>query len=179
MVYQSTNMKSVSITIILFLITGVAFSQDKPDTSIKPLETTYYAGPANTAFAQGFLLATGSKNYYEITSKQKSVSPFPNPSVQVFKEKKKYRLMIQGVQDPLYAFKLQDVIETNIEGTFNGWDGSNSFKLANGDVWVQDEVKTLFSSTVYRPAVYIYTSADGNYKMKVAGVDETLQVKKK
>jgi hypothetical protein len=37
----------------------------------------------------------------------------------------------------------------------------------------------LFSPTVFRPAIYIYTGSDGSYKMKVNGVDETLQVKKK
>jgi hypothetical protein len=172
-------MKTVFLVAVVFLFTGVVYSQDKPDSTAPPIETTYYDGPANTPIAQGFLLTTGSKNYYEITGKQKFVTTISNPVVLVYKEKKKYRLMIQGIQDPVYAIKLQDVIESNIEGTFSGWDGNTSFKLANGDSWVQDEVKSLFSSTVYRPAVYIYSGADGNYKLKVKGVNETLQVRKK
>ena len=87
--------------------------------------------------------------------------------------------MIQGLEEPIPATKLQDVVESNIDGDFRGWDGTTSFKLLNGDVWVQDEIKTLFSPTVFRPVVYIYTGPDGAYRMKVAGVDEILQVKKK
>lgn len=163
----------------VFVFSNTIFSQIKIDSTTKPDETTFYDGPVNTVFSQGFLLATRSNNYYEITGKQKLYNKIPNPSVKVYKEKKKYQLVIQGIDEPIPAIKLRDVTESTIDGAFRGWDGSTSFKLTNGDTWVQDEIKTLFSPTVFRPTVYIYTGADGNYKMKVAGVDETLQVKKK
>ena len=167
------------ITSSLFFLSNVTFCQEKIDSTAKPEETTFYDGPANSIFAPGFLLKTRSKNYYEITGNQKQFNKVPNPGVLVYKEKKKYKLVIQGIEKPITVIKLQDVIESNIDGDFRGWDGNTSFKLSNGDVWVQDEVKTLFSPIVYKPLVYIYTGSYGSYKMKVAGVDETLQVKKK
>lgn len=173
-------MKSLLLFIFsLFLFSTITFSQEKTDSTAKPEETTFYDGPANSVFAQGFLLKTSSKNFYEITGGQKQANKVPHPEVQVYKDKKKYKLVIQGVEKPFTAIKLRDLIESNIEGDFRGWDGTTSFKLSNGDEWVQDEIKTLFSPIVYRPAVYIYTGSYGSFRMKVAGVDETLQVKKK
>lgn len=169
-----------SFLIVLFLCLGnLVFSQEKIDTTAKPEESTFFDGPSTTVFAPGFLLKTRSKNFYEITGKQKLPCSISNPAVKVYKEKRKYKLVIEGIEHPIPAIKLQDVVESTIEGPFRGWDGSTSFRLQNGELWVQDEVKTLFSPTVFRPAVYIYTGSDGTYKMKVAGVEETLQVKKK
>jgi hypothetical protein len=167
------------ITLCLLVFSNVALCQEKIDSTAKPEESTFYDGPSNTVFGPGFLLKTRSKNFYEVTGKQKQTGTILNPAVKVYKEKRKYKLVIEGIEQPLPAIKLQDVVESTIDGPFRGWDGSTSFRLLNGDVWVQDEVKTLFSPTVFRPAVYIYTGSDGAYKMKVAGVEETLQVKKK
>jgi hypothetical protein len=166
------------ITLSLFVFNNL-FSQEKPDSTAKPEESTYYDGPASTVFAPGFLLKTRSNNYYEITGKLKQSGIVTNPVVRVYKEKRKYKLVIEGIEQPVPAIKVQNMLESNIDGAFRGWDGSTSFKLENGDVWVQDEVKTLFSPTIFRPSVLIYTSSDGSYKMKVAGVSETVQVKKK
>jgi hypothetical protein len=169
----------LSIAFSLFLFISTSFSQEKIDSTAKPIESTFFDGPSNTVFSQGFLLRTRSKNYFEITGKQKINNKIPSPTVQVYKDKKKYKLVIEGIDDPIPAIKLQNVIESNIDGVFRGWDGSTSFKLRNGDTWVQDEMKTLFSPTVFNPVVYIYTGSDGSYKMKVEGVDEAVQVKKK
>ncbi len=163
----------------LFFLCNTTFAQAKIDSTIKPEESTFYDGPANTLFAPGFLLRTRSKNYYELTGKLKQQNKLPNPTVNVYKEKRKYKLVIEGLPEPIPATKLQDVIESSINGDFRGWEGTTSFKLLNGDIWAQDEIKTLYSNSMFRPVVYIYRGSDGTYKMKVEGVDETLQVKKK
>jgi hypothetical protein len=172
-------MRSLLIAFSLFLFSNETFSQFKIDSTTKPDETTFYDGPANTVFTPGFLLRTRSKNYYEIAGKLKINNKMSNPAVKVYRDKKKYQLVIDGIDTPIPAVKLQDVIESNIEGSFGGWDGTTTFKLSNGDIWAQDEIKTLMSPIIYRPVVYIYTGPDGAYRMKVAGVEETLQVKKK
>ncbi|HEY8660562.1 MAG TPA: hypothetical protein VIM07_16395 [Chitinophagaceae bacterium] len=173
-------MKSLIISLCTFFFAyNASFAQAKIDSTVKPEESTFYDGPVNTIFESGFLLRTRSKNFYEITGKQKQQNKVANPIVDVYKDKRKYKLLIQGQSEPLPATKLQDVIESNINGDFRGWDGTTSFKLLNGDTWVQDEIKTLSSNSMFRPTVYIYRASDGTYKMKVQGVDETIQVKKK
>jgi hypothetical protein len=174
-------MKSLLIAFCsLFILGNTTFAQAKIDSTVKPEESTFYDGPANTVFGPGFLLRTRSKNYYEIGGKLKQQNKIQNPTIDVYKEKKnKYKILIEGQNEPLPATKLQDVIESNINGDFRGWEGTTTFKLLNGDVWVQDEIKTLYSNSMFRPVVYIYRASDGTYKMKVQGVDETVQVKKK
>src|SRR5437763_194877 len=112
-------MKSlILISFSLLVFNNSIFSQEKKDSTAKPEETTFYDGPPNTVFAPGFLLRTRSKNYYELTGKAKQTGNVPNPVVLVYKDKRKYKLIIQGVTDPVPATKLRDVIESNIEGAF-------------------------------------------------------------
>jgi hypothetical protein len=173
-------MKPSFLIILSVFIFGTLSAQSKIDTASAPVEITYFDGPVNSVFSPGFLLKTRSKSFYEITGKKKYANRIANPEVKVYKEKKrKYQLLIHGIADPISAVKVQDVVESKIDGDFRGWDGTTSFKLLNGDVWVQDELKTMFHDAIFRPTVYVFQSDDGTYKMKIEGVDEMVQVKKK
>jgi peptidoglycan hydrolase-like protein with peptidoglycan-binding domain len=66
------------------------------------------------------------------------------------------------------------VIETKIEGEFEGWDGETIFLLDNGQIWQQSSYDYTYHYA-YRPDVLIYKSG-GEYKMKVEEVDDTISV---
>jgi hypothetical protein len=68
------------------------------------------------------------------------------------------------------------VVETQIEGEFEGWDGETVFKLANGQIWQQSSFAYIYHYA-YRPKVLIYKSGT-IYKMKVDGVGDAIQVKR-
>jgi hypothetical protein len=67
-------------------------------------------------------------------------------------------------------------IETQIQGEFEGWDGETVFKLDNGQIWQQSSYAYTYHYA-YRPKVLIYKSG-GVYKMKVDGVEDTIQVRR-
>lgn len=69
-----------------------------------------------------------------------------------------------------------DVIESSINGTFNGWDGETVVKLMNGQIWKQS-VYLYEYHYAYMPDVLIYKSASG-YKMLVDGTDEAVSVER-
>ncbi len=69
-----------------------------------------------------------------------------------------------------------DVIESEIDGEFHGWDGETIFKLANGQIWQQAEYDYDYEYD-YRPEVMIVKTA-GGYKMKVGGVEDTIYVRR-
>lgn len=69
-----------------------------------------------------------------------------------------------------------DVIESRIEGEFEGWDGDTIFKLENGQIWQQSSYAYTYHYA-YRPEVLIYKT-NGRYKMKVEGIDETIYVER-
>jgi hypothetical protein len=173
-------MKSiVAIFCSLFLFSIAASAQFKVDSTSKPEETTFYDGAANTIYSPGLLIKTRSGHYYEIVDKTKFKNTVPNPTVTVYKEgKKKYYLVIQGIDIPIEAGRIQEVIESNINGDFKGWEGATAFSLVNGETWVQDEFGSLFAN-LYRPKVFIYRAANGTYKMRVEGVNQLLVVKRK
>ncbi|MDP0492513.1 MAG: hypothetical protein Q7Q71_15815 [Verrucomicrobiota bacterium JB023] len=68
------------------------------------------------------------------------------------------------------------VIETRINGDFEGWDGDTIFQLENGQIWKQSEFDFTFHYR-YRPKVLIYKSKYGGYKMKVEGVNKSIGVR--
>jgi hypothetical protein len=72
--------------------------------------------------------------------------------------------------------KTSDVIESEIAGDFNGWDGETIFKLTNGQIWQQAEYDYEYEYA-FQPEVTIYKAA-GGYKMKVEGMDDTINVKR-
>lgn len=73
------------------------------------------------------------------------------------------------------ADESSDVIESRIDGNFEGFDDGKVFKLINGQVWQQDEYKYSYSYK-YRPSVTIVKSGY-SYKMLVEGMKEAVKVK--
>jgi len=74
---------------------------------------------------------------------------------------------------PAPCLRTASVIETQINDTFEGWDGETIFKLSNGQIWQQADIHHY----AYRPKVLIYLSGSV-YRMKVEGVESSIPVKR-
>lgn len=68
------------------------------------------------------------------------------------------------------------VIESYIDGTFEGWSGETVFKLTNNQIWQQSSYAYTYHYA-YRPSVIIYSGSSG-CSMKVDGVSESIPVKR-
>ena len=68
------------------------------------------------------------------------------------------------------------VIESQIDGEFEGWEGETIFKLINGQMWQQSSYAYTYSYA-YMPEVMIYPSG-GTCNLKVEGVSETISVQR-
>lgn len=68
------------------------------------------------------------------------------------------------------------VIESRIDGEFEGWDGDTVFKLENGQIWQQVSYDYEYEYA-YRPKVLVYKSGSV-YKMKVEGMHDEITVKR-
>lgn len=79
----------------------------------------------------------------------------------------------QSSKDPKTKEK-STVIESQIDGDFEGWEGETIVKLVNGEIWQQSEYHYEYMYS-FMPEVLIYQSG-GVYKMKVEGADETVGV---
>ena len=71
------------------------------------------------------------------------------------------------------------VIESQIDGEFQGWDGETIFKLINGQIWQQSEYDYTYEYD-YMPDVIIYGSSQcgSGARMRVAEMTETVCVKR-
>ncbi len=68
------------------------------------------------------------------------------------------------------------VVETQVDGEFNGWEGETIVKLMNGQIWQQTEYHYEYHYA-YMPNVLVYPSA-GGYKMKIDGTDQPVGVQR-
>lgn len=66
------------------------------------------------------------------------------------------------------------VIESKIDGDFEGWEGETIVKLLNGQIWQQTDYHYEYHYA-FMPDVLIYRSG-GGYKMKVDGTAEAVGV---
>jgi hypothetical protein len=70
--------------------------------------------------------------------------------------------------------KLPQIIESRIDGRFEGWSGETIFKLENGQIWQQASYARADSDR-FRPKVVI-TRTGAGYEMKVEGQPSSLRV---
>lgn len=80
----------------------------------------------------------------------------------------------RAVQTPPVAPRTPSVIETQIDGDFEGWEGETIVKLMNGQIWQQTEYYYTYHYA-FMPKVLLYQSG-GSYKMKVEGVEKAVGV---
>lgn len=83
----------------------------------------------------------------------------------------------QRPQRPRYTNTVPSggVVESTIDGDFEGWEGETIFKLMNGQIWQQSQYSYTYHYA-FMPKVVIYPS-NGRFKMKVDGVNSTIYVK--
>ena len=80
-----------------------------------------------------------------------------------------------GYTSPQSAPATQSVIESQIDGNFEGWEGETIIKLVNGQIWQQSEYHYHYHYA-FMPKVLIFKSGTG-FKMKVDGVEKAVGVK--
>lgn len=155
-------------------------------------EETQLKGHISGTVRKGRVFITTSGNVYEVTGLTLQLVLELQPDVTILKSGSEYKLIVQGFDEPLICKMLSSaisstekstkgaltstVIETQIDGTFEGWDGETIFRLSNGQVWQQASYAYTYHYA-YRPKALIF--ADGStYRLKVDGVDSTILVKR-
>jgi hypothetical protein len=68
------------------------------------------------------------------------------------------------------------VIESEIDGDFEGWSGETIFKLTNGQIWQQTEYDYEYEYA-YNPEITIYKTSEC-CKMKVEDMSDTVCVRR-
>ena len=98
------------------------------------------------------------------------------PNVTITEVDDAYLMEVDRLSESIPVRRVDDFIESRIDGVFNGWDGKTVFRLVNGQVW-QQSVYAYHYQHAYRPEVLLYLSK-GGWKLKVDGVHEAVDVAK-
>lgn len=95
------------------------------------------------------------------------------PTVNILKAHGRFYVQVDGQSEVVAIRQISDVIESQINGEFNGWEGETEYQLTNGEVWKQCTYNYEYTYA-YMPDVLIY-SAGGGYKMQVEGTTADVQ----
>ena len=174
-------LKHFYLTVILLLVaSNASFSQ----SGWEVFEETSISSKINGSIKKGFIIKTVSGNIYEVSDYVYLYEYLYFPDVMVLINGDLYKLYIDGMEENLLCKKLNDgsknfgdgakVIESQIDGDFEGLEGERIFKLMNGQVWQQIEYYYYYYY-YFMPSVMIYKTSTG-YKMKVEGIDKTVSV---
>lgn len=79
-----------------------------------------------------------------------------------------YEMEVDGMEDSIKVRPVS-VIESRINGNFEGWSGDTQFQLQNGQVWKQSAY-TYWYHYAYAPEVIVYESGAG-YILRLADDD--------
>ncbi|MDG6099046.1 hypothetical protein EXU34_16465 [Alteromonas sp. ZYF713] len=90
-----------------------------------------------------------------------------SPRVNILGANGRFYLQVEGQNQIVPVRQISDVIESQINGEFKGWEGETTYELTNGQVWQQCIYNYEYTYS-YMPEALIY-SAGGGYKMKVEG----------
>ena len=167
-------MKRFLIFICAFVFSA---SQVPAQDNWTAVETSTLVGQLTTTISEGYIFRTKSGNYYMANNQKSQRIKLNSPQVSVLTDGKVYKLVIAGLDKPVLANKMEEVVESTLDGEFRGWSGKTTFTLINGQIWQQDTFSTLTANSVNRPTVFIYKTKDG-YKLQVEDVEETLLVRR-
>ena len=67
---------------------------------------------------------------------------------------------------------------SNLVGKFSGWDGQTTFKLKNGQVWVQSDKDKFYTKEIKNPAVVIEPGMFGTWRLSIEGFADNCRVKR-
>jgi hypothetical protein len=81
----------------------------------------------------------------------------------------------RGAQSSRPAAQAAEVIDSQIDGEFTGWDGETVFRLMNGQIWQQASYAYTYHYA-FMPKVLIFR-AGGGYQMQVDGVEGRIAVR--
>jgi hypothetical protein len=160
-----------SIAVLLFLCHAVS-----GQTDWKFVEQASIDGSISGTITEGYIFKIGLRDFYIVDEQTRQQVRTRNPVVKIFQSGTDYRLEIQDFNEPVICKKLEEVIETQIDGGFKGWEGETIFKMRNGQIWQQSSSGYHYHHA-YSPNVLIYKFRH-SWIMKVEEVDETIEVRK-
>ena len=145
----------------------------------KFIEETHIKSTVSGTITEGYIFKTSLHDFYVVKEHSRQRIRIRKPKVKIFRRGNDFKLEIENFYRPVICEKIRDVVETQIDGTFKGWDGETIFKMMNGQIWQQSSYAYLYHYA-FQPEVLIYQYNDV-WIMKVEDeneeVEETIQVK--
>jgi hypothetical protein len=172
------------IFVVLLMVTSSAYGD------WEYYETTEVKGTISGTIKKDTIIQLKSGSIYQVSDRTRQRVRERNPETIVLRDGKKFKLIIDGFDEPLVCVQLAGpgskneakpevtpkVVESEIDGDFEGWEGETIFKLANGQIWQQSKYAYTYHYA-YSPDIIII-NIDGVWKMKVEDVDEMIEVKR-
>ena len=102
---------------------------------MKIIDPTTSFTKLTTSIIRGTLIKTSTFHYYEINDNINQKLINNQPEIIIHQDGRKYKIQIQGIEKLLACNKIQETIETKIDGNFKDWEGNTTFNYSNQQEW--------------------------------------------
>lgn len=174
------KLKEIILCGYLFVMAGSSIAQDCYESSI--LSPTPFMGN------NGEIIKLSDGSLWEVKYEYEYLYEY-NPNVVICPSRGKLAIkgkalnveqvgeaMSEKPKSKLRNEPKEQMIESQIDADFDGWDGETIVKLTNGQIWQQSEYYYYYHYS-FMPKVIIYRSS-GVYKMKVQGIEKSVSVER-
>lgn len=165
-------MKSLFVVLTLCFAFSISYSQN----SWTFYKKTSISGTLSGSIQIGMVLKTMEDEYFLINEPTIQIVIEIMPDVTILKQNERYKLTIDGFDEPVICKRLDKVISTQVDGDFNGWEGNTIFKMTNGQIWQQASYAYTYHYS-YSPDVLIFQD-NKIWKMQVEDVDDIIEVQR-
>jgi hypothetical protein len=138
------------------------------------VEETYLNGSVQGPLSKGYLFKTASRDFYVADQNVVQNVIAVNPTVKIYQSYNAFQLIIEDFEKPVICRKIKKTIETQIDGSFNGWSGGTVFKMMDGQVWQQAVAGSMFYSAE-SPHAMLYEDG-GLWFLSVEDVGDVIEV---
>lgn len=82
------------------------------------------------------------------------------PEALILERGGRFYIQVDGQSEIVSVRQIHNVIESKINGEFNGWEGETEYELTNGQVWKQSAYKYKYKYA-YMPSAIVYETSSG------------------
>ncbi len=98
------------------------------------------------------------------------------PNVVISETPGGYEMEVVGMEESIKVRRVS-VIESTINGAFEGWSGDTEFHLRNGQVWKQSHYAYWYHYA-YAPEIIVYQSSGGHVLMLASDHSQVVRVRR-
>lgn len=162
------------IFLFIILCYSQVLSQRSTGVYDQVLMETKLVESMSNRLSNGDVFMTDANEYFIVTRGSNENISARHPKMEFMRDGNRYEVTVEDLEDPLICEKIHSFYHTQIDGEFEGWDGTTKFRMIDGQIWQQSTYDYHYNYA-YFPNVFMY-EYNGSWFLKVENDSRTVEV---